>query len=174
MLPKPTARQSGFTYLSLMILIMMIGLITACAVKLSSVLQRSIAERELLLIGAAFSDALQSYAEVTPAGQPKIPPSLKDLLKDPRFSMPVRHLRKNYVDPVTGRDEWGIVYAADQRGVIAIYSMSNAHPVKTSNFPQRFANFGGATKLSDWKFSGNASLKISSKLDEHNKQGEIP
>jgi len=150
--------QLGFAYLSLMILLAILGLVAASTIKLGSVLQRSCAEQELLLIGTAFSEALQSYADATPPGQSTIPLVLHDLLRDPRFSSPKRHLRKIYVDPITGSDTWGIVYAGDNAGVIAIYSLSNARPVKVSNFPQRFASFAGAAKLSDWKFTGKALL----------------
>ncbi|WP_229634261.1 type II secretion system protein [Duganella qianjiadongensis] len=146
-------RQHGFTYLSLMILLAIIGLVTASSIKLGSVLQRSRAEQELLEIGAAFSDALQSYAEATPAGQATMPPSLKELLRDPRFPTLKRHLRKIFVDPVTGRAEWGIVYAGEHTGVLAVYSLSTARPVKISNFPQRFASFAGVSRISDWKFT---------------------
>jgi type II secretory pathway pseudopilin PulG len=75
----------GFTYLSLIVMVAIVGLVTASAIKLGSVLQRSRAEQELLDIGAAFSDALKSYADATPSGMPPQPPSLQDLLKDPRF-----------------------------------------------------------------------------------------
>lgn len=153
MSPMTQRRQHGFTYLSLMILLAIIGLVTASSIKLGSVLQRSRAEQELLEIGAAFSDALQSYAEATPSGQPTMPPTLKDLLRDPRFPTLKRHLRKIFVDPVTGRAEWGIVYAGDHTGVLAIYSLSSARPVKVSNFPQRFASFAGVSRISDWKFT---------------------
>jgi len=154
-------RQHGFTYLSLMILLAIIGLITASSIKLGSVLQRSRAEQELLEIGTAFSDALQSYAEATPAGQPTMPATLNDLLRDPRFPTLKRHLRKIFVDPVTGRAEWGIVYAGDHTGVLAVYSLSTARPVKVSNFPQRFASFAGAARISDWKFTtGQMSARL--------------
>lgn len=153
MSPMTRRRQHGFTYLSLMILLAIIGLVTASSIKLGSVLQRSRAEQELLEIGAAFSDALHSYAEATPSGQPTMPPTLTDLLRDPRFPTLKRHLRKIFVDPVTGRAEWGIVYAGDHTGVLAIYSLSSARPVKISNFPQRFASFAGVSRISDWKFT---------------------
>ncbi|WP_374357519.1 type II secretion system protein [Pseudoduganella danionis] len=153
MFPFFRQQQSGFTYLSLLILLAILGLVTASAIKLGSVLQRSKAEQELLLIGAAFSDALQSYAEATPAGQSPLPASLNDLLRDPRFPAPRRHLRKIFVDPMTGRSEWGVVYAGDTGGVMAIYSLSNARPVRISNFPSRYAGFSGALKISDWKFA---------------------
>jgi len=146
-------RQGGFTYLSLIILVAIIGLVSASALKLGSVLQRSRAEQELLDIGAAFSDALQSYANATPAGFPPQPPSLKELLRDPRFPTVRRHLRKVFVDPMTGQAEWGITYLGDKVGVLAVYSLSDAKPVKIGNFPQRFQGLAGKQKISEWRFA---------------------
>lgn len=146
-------RSGGFTYLSLIILLAIIGLVTASALKLGSVIQRSRAESELLDIGAAFSDALKSYADATPSGQPPQPPSLKELLKDPRFPGTRRHLRKIFVDPMTGKAEWGIQYLGDKVGVLAVYSLSDAKPVKVGNFPSRFTGFEGKNHISEWKFS---------------------
>jgi type II secretory pathway pseudopilin PulG len=146
-------RSGGFTYLSLIILVAIIGLVAASALKLGSVLQRSRAEQELLDIGAAFSDALQSYADATPAGQPPQPPSLKELLKDPRLPGVRRHLRKLFVDPMTGKPEWGIVYLGDKIGVLAVYSLSDAKPVKIGNFPARFQGLEGKAKVSEWRFA---------------------
>ncbi|MES2117861.1 MAG: type II secretion system protein, partial [Pseudomonadota bacterium] len=113
---RAAAGQGGFTYLSVIVLVAIIGLVTATTLKVGSVLQRSRAEQELLIIGAAFSDALQSYASATPSGQPSQPASLKDLLKDPRFPGTRRHLRKLFVDPMTGKAEWGLVRLGDADG----------------------------------------------------------
>lgn len=143
----------GFTYLSLIIVVAIIGMVAATGLKLGGVIQRSLLEEELLHIGAEFSDALQSYADATPAGQPRQPPSLKELLRDPRFPGVRRHLRKIYVDPMTGSAEWGIVYLADKVGVVGVYSLSEAQPVKIGNFPSRFQGFSGKSHLSEWKFT---------------------
>lgn len=148
-------RSGGFTYLSLIIVVAIIGLVAASALKLGSVLQRSRAEQQLLEIGAAFSDALQSYAEATPAGMPPQPPSLNDLLKDPRFQTTRRHLRKLFVDPMTGKAEWGVVYLGDKVGVLAVYSLSKDKPVKIGHFPERYSGFEGKNSISDWKFTGS-------------------
>ncbi len=145
-------RQGGFTYLSLIILVAIIGMAAAATLKMGSVIQRSRAEQQLLDIGAAYSDALQSYADATPAGMPTQPPSLQELLRDPRFPGVRRHLRRIYVDPMTGGAEWGIVYLGDKVGVLAIYSLSDARPVKIGNFPQRFATLAGKQKISEWRF----------------------
>lgn len=148
-------RNGGFTYLSLIILVAIIGLVSASALKLGSVIQRSRAEQELLVIGAAFSDALQSYADATPSGMPTQPPSLNALLKDPRFPGVRRHLRKLYVDPMTGKPDWGVVYLGDKVGVLAVYSLSDAKPVKIGNFPTRFQGFAGKQKISEWRFAAD-------------------
>ncbi|HJU99850.1 MAG TPA: type II secretion system protein [Burkholderiaceae bacterium] len=161
---RRAAAQDGFTYLSVIVLVAIIGLVTATTLKVGSVLQRSRAERELLYIGAAFSDALQSYASATPAGQPAQPATLKDLLKDPRFPGTRRHLRKIFVDPITGKAEWGLVRLGEgegkdagkgdgKGGIVAVYSLSDARPVKVGNFPTRFQAFEGRAHLSDWKFT---------------------
>lgn len=152
--PGPGLRcAGGFTYLSLIIIVAIIGMVAATGLKLGGVVQRSLLEEELLHIGAEFSDALQSYADATPAGQPRQPPSLKELLRDPRFPGVRRHLRKIYIDPMTGSVEWGIVYLADKVGVVGVYSLSEAQPVKIGNFPSRFQGFSGKSHLSEWKFT---------------------
>jgi type II secretory pathway pseudopilin PulG len=157
-IPRRLAGSRGFTYLSLIILVAIIALVAATSLKLGSVLQRNRAETELLEIGAAFSDALKSYADATPQGQPPQPPSLKELLKDPRFPGTRRHLRKLFVDPVTGKPEWGIVYLGDKVGVLAVYSLSNDKPVKVGNFPARYSGFDGKSHISEWKFTMASDL----------------
>jgi len=142
----------GFTYLGLLILLAVLGLVAAAGLKYGTLLQRAAAEEELLEIGAQFSEALRSYAAATPQGQPQQPPSLKELLKDPRYPNPRRHLRKIFVDPVTGKAEWGLVYLGDKVGVIGVYSLSTARPLKIANFDIRFQNMENRERHSDWKF----------------------
>jgi type II secretory pathway pseudopilin PulG len=176
--PIRIGKQRGFTYLSVVILVAVIGLVGAATLRLGVTMQRAAAEEELLRIGAEFSDALQSYAAATPPGQPTFPPSLKELLKDPRFPQVRRHLRRIYVDPVTGKPEWGLMRAginkpgspgaapgaalasamsASEGGIIGIYSLSTSEPIKIGNFPQRFAGFNGKAHISDWKFTAETA-----------------
>jgi type II secretory pathway pseudopilin PulG len=160
MTPRSSGRQGGFTYLGLIILVTVIGMVGAATLKIGALMQRAQAEEELLDIGAAFSAALQSYAAATPKGQPLQPPTLQDLLKDPRTPALRRHLRKIFVDPVTGSTEWGIVYLGDHVGVVAVYSLSQAKPLKIGNFDARFTGFDGKLHLSDWKFTAGAMAPV--------------
>lgn len=146
-------RQAGFTYLGLIIFVTIIGLVGAATLKIGALLQRAAAEEELLDIGAAFSAALDSYAAATPQGASPYPPSLKELLKDPRVPGVRRHLRKIFVDPLTGKAEWGVVYLGEgTTGVVAVHSLSTARPLKIANFDSRFAGLDNADTISAWRF----------------------
>jgi type II secretory pathway pseudopilin PulG len=146
-------RQAGFTYLGLIIFVTIIGLVGAATLKIGALLQRAAAEEELLDIGAAFSAALDSYAAATPQGASPYPPSLKELLKDPRVPGVRRHLRKIFVDPLTGKAEWGVVYLGEgTTGVVAVHSLSTAKPLKVANFDSRFSGLDNADTISAWRF----------------------
>ena len=146
---------AGFTYVGMVFFVAILGLVGAATLKVDALLRRAAAERDLLETGAAFSEALRSYAAATPRGAPTAPPTLQDLLKDPRFPGTRRHLRKIFVDPVTGKDAWGIVYQGDKVGVLAVYSLSQAQPLKLANFDGRFLNFENKEHLSEWKFTAS-------------------
>lgn len=148
-------RQQGFTYLGLIILLAIIGLVGAASLKVESLLARAAAEQELLEIGAAYSAALDSYAAATPQGKPPQPPTMQDLLKDTRFPTIRRHLRKIFVDPISGKAEWGITYLGDKTGVLGIYSLAQGQPLKQANFDERFQNFENKAHYAEWKFVAN-------------------
>lgn len=150
------SRQAGFTYLGLIIFVAIVGLVGAATLKVGSLLQRAAAEEELLEIGAAFSAALDSYAAATPRGATPYPPSIKELLKDPRFPGVRRHLRKVFVDPLTGKAEWGIDYLGNGAvGIVAFHSLSDAQPLKIANFDSRFRGLDGKEKISQWRFTAS-------------------
>lgn len=151
---KGRGRQAGFTYMSLIILVAILGLVGAAGLKMGALLQRQAAEQELLYIGAQFSDALYSYAAATPPGQPQQPESLAALLHDPRFPQIRRHLRKLFVDPITGRAEWGLLYQPGSNRIMGVHSLSPATPLKVANFEARFSGFEGKSRLSEWEFLG--------------------
>ena len=150
-------RTHGFTYLALLILLAIIGVTTAATLQLGTIAQRRDAEDELLTIGSEFRNALISYAAATPAGSPTAPPNMQVLLKDMRFPNPKRHLRKLYIDPITGKAEWGVTMTPDRKGILGIHSLSAKPPIKVGNFPPEFQGFEKKNSYTEWIFSVSGS-----------------
>ncbi len=144
-------KYCGFTYLGLLIFIALIALASTTAVSVGTLVQRRSAEEELLFIGGQFRSAFQSYATITPAGQPQFPNQLEDLVQDPRFPKPVRHLRKIFVDPITGKPDWHLI-PAPAGGIMGISSASDTAPIKIGNFSDADLALEGKEKYSEWVF----------------------
>ncbi len=157
---RPHYRNAGFTYVGLIVLVAIIGMVTATTIKLGSLMQRRAAEEALLEVGAAFADALKSYANASTPGQRLTPSTLEELLLDPRFPTPRRHLRQIYADPITGQAKWGLLRGVDKVGIVAVYSLSTAKPIKLANFDPRFVGFDNKQHLSDWKFVATGMAAI--------------
>lgn len=141
--------QRGFTYLTVLFVVAMMagGLALAGEVWHTSAAREK--EAELLHVGNEYRKAIERYFLSGP--QRQYPKSLADLLKDPRMPGTVRHLRRLYPDPITGKEEWGLVKSADG-GFAGVYSLSEAAPLKSAGFAVRDASFEGKSKYADWQF----------------------
>lgn len=148
----------GFTYVGLLILVAIFGVLAASTVSVGAVMQRRAQESELMYIGSQFQAAFRSYYEATPIGQRNYPMSLEDLVKDSRFPIARRHLRKIFADPLTGNVQWGIVQAPGG-GIAGVYSLHEAKPIRTTNFSPEFVHFEGKVSYKEWVF-GYAPLGI--------------
>lgn len=156
-LPQSFSKRpdAGFTYLGLLILLAILGIVSAAASQIGVVMHRRVSEETLLEVGREFSRALESYRRATPAGQPDEPPALQDLLKDPRFPGAVRHLRKLYHDPITGQQEWGILRSEESKHIVGVFSLSEAQPIKIANFDLRLQGFAGKSSYQQWVFTSS-------------------
>jgi len=152
-------KQHGFSYVGLLILLMIIGAMSAATLTMGVAMQRRAAEDELLFIGDQFRMALNAYANASPPGAPRHPAKLSDLLRDPRFPGIRRHLRQLYVDPMTGRADWGTV-VAPQGGILGVYSRSMETPIRVSGFTDHFAHFDGAKTYAEWVFMGDEDSRL--------------
>lgn len=144
--------QCGYTYLALLFVVAIMGGALAAAATLWHTAQTREKERELLYVGDQYRKAIQLYH----AHARQYPRELVHLLRDPRTPDVRRYLRKLYRDPVTGKNEWGIIKASDG-GIAGVYSLSDAAPLKTANFPKEYPEFEGKTRYSEWKFVYAAS-----------------
>lgn len=145
------ANQRGLTYLALIFAVAILSLASAAASELWSTAQRRDKERELLIVGNQFRQAIGSYYETSPGSAKQYPHSLDDLLKDNRHLVTQRHLRKIFRDPITLKTEWGLVQAPTG-GIMGVFSLSEGKPLKSANFEPRDKEFEEKKKYSEWKF----------------------
>jgi type II secretory pathway pseudopilin PulG len=138
----------GFTYLGTLFVValMSAGLMLTGEVWHTSALRER--EAELLHVGNEYRKAIERYYL---SGARQYPRSLSDLVKDPRQPGSVRHLRRLYPDPITGKEDWGLVKAPDG-GIAGVHSVSEDAPLKTGGFAAREKEFEGKTKYLEWQF----------------------
>lgn len=144
--------QQGFTYLIVLILVAAMGFGLAAVGELTSHAEQRAKEVELLFVGSQFRDAIGAYYESTPGIAKRYPQKLEDLLKDVRYPVAKRYLRRIYVDPMTSKAQWGTVEAPGG-GIMGVYSRSTAVPVKTGAFAKAEQAFTGAAHYNEWQFS---------------------
>ena len=152
MVAKRASGQRGMTYIAILFLIALHGTVLAAVGMVWHTAQKREKERELLFVGDQFRRAIRAYAQSGPGVAGQLPRSLDDLIRDPRLPGIKRHLRKVFVDPMTGSMEWGLVKTPDGVGIAGVYSRSEDAPFKIANFQPDDKEFEGAARYSDWKF----------------------
>ena len=149
-------RERGITYLGLLLAVALTSGALAAGSAVWSHQQRREREKQLLWAGDQIRRALVAYAATgaDAAGQ-RFPARLEDLLEDNRSLLPRRHLRRLYHDPITHGQPWGLV--RDERGgIVAVFSSSDAVPIKTAGFAREDAEFESARHYRDWRFAAAA------------------
>jgi type II secretory pathway pseudopilin PulG len=175
---RPLSGRAGFTYMGMLVIIMIIGITSAVVGQSWKIAAKREKEKELLWRGNQFRLAINRYYQArlkgqaaagAPANASYYPTSLGDLLKDPTSPGTVRYLRKIYTDPMTGKADWaldpppggtnitgGTVASGEHFG--GVHSVSDAEPLKKGNFDLediKFTNISGAgrkARYSDWLF----------------------
>lgn len=149
--PFPLAYSHGFSYIGLLIFIMLVGFVLAEVGAAWTDARNREREQELLKVGDHFRIAIGQYYNNTPSIVKQYPPSLQVLLRDDRFLTPKRYLRKIYADPTTGMQNWGILES--NGGIMGVYSLSSKRPYKTGNFRPIYQSFEKRKEYSEWIFA---------------------
>lgn len=150
--PEFAKRASGFTYLWVLIIVALLAALLVTSAEIYATSVRRDREKELIFFGRKFREAIGRYYEGRAiGGVHEYPENLEDLLRDRRYPGIVRYLRKIYVDPITGKAEWGVVRIGGR--VVGIYSFSNKEPIKQARFDASEASFAGKKKYSEWVFT---------------------
>lgn len=155
--PTPTG-SAGYTYVIVLLWVALAGIGLAVTGEVWRTSAQREREDELLFVGEEFRRAITTYYESSP-GVPTFPRSLAALLRDERHVGVRRHLRRVYVDPMTGRAEWGLVRQPDG-GIVGVYSLSTAKPLRTGNFRGHQESFAGRQRYAEWVFRSDAALTV--------------
>lgn len=153
------AHQGGFTYVWTLMLIASMGVALSIAAESYATSAQREREQELRFVGREFRDAIRSYHEAAlQGGKHEYPPSLDALLQDNRFPGVRRHLRRIYVDPMTGEATWGFVMVAGR--IAGVHSLSDRTPIKQDNFEPEEASLRNRERYRDWAFTHPANLTL--------------
>lgn len=146
--------QRGFTYLGVLFLVGLLTLTAAAAGTVWSTAQQRDREVELVFVGRQFAAAIERYrarsdrlAEVAARAYPD---SLDALLNDTRGSIPKHHLRRLYIDPMTGEARWGLIRLPDG-GIVGVHSLSARRPYSRTFVTPDYST-PSTTSYRDWHF----------------------
>lgn len=144
-------KQQGFTYVIAMFLVAVLSVLGLRRLQITLTNEKRDKEAQLLMVGLSYHKAIKSYYERSTGSVNLYPPDLDALLEDNRTSTLQRHLRKLYVNPLSGVNDW-VLIPGPNGGVMGVYPPSAAEPIKTGNFPAEVAQFEGAKQYQEWRF----------------------
>ena len=145
--------QHGAVLLMVLVSVALLGLMAGIAGSSWQTIVQRAKETDLLWKGNQIRRAIGSYYETSHAGgaaPQSFPSELDFLIKDPRFLETRRHLRRLYLDPMTGED-WDIVKDPSGR-VMGVRSSSDKEPFKKDNFIEENKSFVDQQSYHDWQF----------------------
>jgi type II secretory pathway pseudopilin PulG len=162
---QPQIRRAvrGIVLLALLLTLALIAVALTGALEVWSVERQREAEADLLYVGDQYRLALERYYYASPGAVKVLPTSIDDLVEDRRFPVPMRHLRRAWADPVTGKP-FELLRMDEQ--IIGVVSRSKKSTIKRSGFPQPDSVFDGLETYDQWKFlfhprvSGKAGRKL--------------
>ena len=140
------ARQGGLVLLALLIALMLMSIALAGALDVWSLQRRREQEKQLLFNGNQYRLAILRYYRVGRA----YPATVDDLLDDTRFPVPLHHLRRAYVDPLTGKNDWALMEEGNR--FYGVFSRSEEATIKRAGFPRQYEDFQGEETYGGWKF----------------------
>ena len=157
--PRAHAVQAGFTYLWLLVMLAVLAIGMAIVGPMWARQAQREREAELLHVGAAYATAIEHYYRMPAGGARQLPRSVQDLLLDPRFPTPVRHLRSAYTDPLQPGVALELVRgpSGEIRGVASSSTDSPIRQTGWSDGRHALPAATPATRYRDWQFLADLS-----------------
>jgi type II secretory pathway pseudopilin PulG len=137
------ARQHGFTYFMLLWWVALSGVVLAALSQQWRFERQREKEAEMVARAEEIRAAIEAYRQQAPAGQAGAwPRQLSDLVEDRRWPVARRHLRRVWVDPLTGKPEWGLIQGpANAAGIQGVYSLARSQPIRDPAGIQNYAQW---------------------------------
>ncbi len=104
-------------------------------------------ERRLVNAGKEIVAALEAYRAASPGSAKELPHSLEDLKHDPRQLAEIGYLTTLPVDPMTQKQEWGVIKDQGEQ-IIGVHSLSTATPTWIG----RILSLQSGNSYADWRF----------------------
>ena len=143
--------QRGFALVFVLVAVTLLGLMAGIAGSSWQTIVQRAKEQELLWRGGQIRRAIKAYYTTSHGGGKSAYPSrIEQLLKDPRFVGTKRHLRRPYLDPMTGED-WTLIKEPSGK-IKGVRSSSEKEPFKKSNFSKENEKFDGKLTYAEWEF----------------------
>jgi type II secretory pathway pseudopilin PulG len=142
-------REGGFTYIGLLMVVVVMGLMLTVAGRVWSTTEQRERETQLLWVGHQYRLAIASYF----AHGHQYPATLQQLLLDDRQPVPLHHLRKLYFDPMTGQPDWTLVMTPSGAGIMGVASSSQRTPIKRQGFDIVDDSFKDMDCYCAWRFN---------------------
>ena len=164
--PQTKRAVRGIVLLALLLTLALIAMALTGALEVWSVERQREAEADLLYVGDQYRLGIERYYYATPGATKVLPTSIDDLIEDSRFPVPMRHLRRAWADPITGKP-FELLRMDEQ--IIGVVSSSTKSTIKRSGFSQSDGAFNGLETYDQWKFlfhlpvSGKAGHKLPSR-----------
>jgi len=145
-----SGRARGFALLAALMMLVLVSLAVLVAERSSAGRAWREREEQLLFVGDQYRRALLSYHAAVGGAAAQYPATLDALLHDERFPSVVRHLRRLYPDPVTGKFDW--ILELSQGRIVGVHSASQRGPQRHANFPVDYERFSQAVNYAQWRF----------------------
>ena len=143
--------QAGFTYIGVLVLVVLIGLMLSIAGQVARSTAQRERETELLFIGHQYREAIGRFVR----GTHRYPMTLEELVQfEGAGPAPDHYLRRLYPDPMTRQTDWTLIPAPGV-GFMGVASSSKQIPLKQAGFDDVDVDFDKAETYADWLFVYN-------------------
>ncbi len=150
--------QGGFTYFMLLWWVAISGVMLAALSQQWAFERRREQEAEMVARATEITHAIAAYGKASPAAEagqsgPAVgagPATLADLIEDRRGPVTLRHLRRIWADPLTGKPDWGLLRQGDQADapIRGVYSRARGTPIRAPE---------GTRSYAEWLFEATES-----------------